>query len=191
MSKLQSTVLLALAALFTFAACSPDADGDTQPTFSSSPQAADYYGLWTINGENETQSKVKVSDNAFAFDNMPFAGIAKCLFPNQSATIENQSGYIVPCTGVAYTDRTVVYTLTPNNWTFEAVVGGARKLVDISFQSAYDGSNGSWGTLSRQSGVYTVVLWATTATVTDADSGQKTSQNISVKIQFTTTKRVK
>ncbi len=191
MIKTLSDVLLALAAVITFAACSPDSGDGMQLEYSSLAQSADYYGQWTINGESGTPSKVKVTDNAFIFSDMPFVGIAKCLFPDQPATIENPSGYIVPCADIAYTDRTIIYTLAPNNWAFEAAVGGAHKHVDVSFQSAYDGSNGSWGTLSRQSGVYTVVLWATAATVTDADTGQKTSHNISVKIQFTTTKRVK
>lgn len=191
MNKTLSVVLLALAVVITFAACSPNSDGDVETVYSSPSQSVDYYGQWTVNGENYTQSKVKVTDNAFVFDDMPFAGIAKCMFPNQTTVIENPPGYIVPCTNIAYTDRTVIYTLTPSNWTFEAVVGGVPKRVDISFLSAYDGSNGSWGTLSRQSGVYTVFLSATAATVTDIDSGQKTSHDISVKLQFTTTKRVK
>ena len=191
MNKTLLVALLALFAVITFAACSPGSDGSAELAYSSPAQTVDYYGQWTVNGESGTQSKVKVGDNAFVFDNMPFAGIAKCLFPNQPTVVENPSGYIVPYTGMAYTDRTVVYTLTPSNWTFEAIVGGTLKHIDISFMSAYNGTNGSWGTLSRQSGVYTIVLWATAATVTDTVTGQKTSHDISVKIQFTTTKRVK
>lgn len=146
--------------LLAVAACTDLENNGDNMSSNISGSAELYEGTWWVNEKQSREATVEVNNAAFFFKEMPYDGIIAQLFPDSKVTSVSGTGYVVPFTFKAYTDRSYLYVVQPEEWQFAANIDGNDCIVHITFNPIYNVNSGSWGSYSRQNGVFTLFLRA-------------------------------
>lgn len=159
--------------------------GDNSASDTPSAAEAIYSGTWWVNDKQSLDADVKVRSDAFFFNRMPYEDILALLFPGKKITGVSSEGYVVPFEMKAYTDRTYLYAINPTGWEFVADIDGKECSVGIMFSPVYNVNTGSWGSYSRQNGVFTLFLRATSLTCSGVYGPDAGAVPVDIKLKFT------
>lgn len=174
--------------LLAVSACADLDDGENGSSNDISGPAVLYEGTWWVNETPAGDAVATVSNDAFFFKEMPYDGIMAQLFPDSKVTNVSGEGYVVPFTLKAYTDRSYLYVVQPTEWRFFANIDGNDCNINITFNPIYDVNSGSWGTYSRQNGVFTLFLRAVSYKIYGLPNSEGEDIPVDLRLKFASAK---
>lgn len=186
MKRILHYILISLSLLSLSACTDAGSDINGMPSNDAGVEAT-YSGTWWVNDKQSQTTDVMVHGAAFFFSQMPYKDILTQLLPGKTVGEIEDEGYVVPFVVKAYNDRTYLYILQPTEWNFSATIDGKKCGVGIIFSPIYNVDNGSWGSYSRQTGVFTLFLRAASFKCTGLSDSDADAAPVDLRLKFTST----
>lgn len=141
-----------------------------------------YTGKWQVGSSTAPKSTILKCAKYFQLSKVPCDEIFAQLYPGKTITDArcNMGAELLLFDSMSPSGKSILYSLKPTTWTLMASVDGESHKVQLAISPISEGSNElSWGSLSK-TGVLTIILHATSATIDD-----DTTRPLSLTLTFT------
>lgn len=165
----------------TMQACANNDDDMLDASYNTETVMA-YTGKWQVGSSTAPNSTILKCAKYFQLSKVPCDEIFAQLYPGKTITDArcNMGAELLLFDSMSPSGKSILYSLKPTTWTLMASVDGESHKVQLAISPISEGSNElSWGSLSK-TGVLTIILHATSATIDDA-----TPRPLSLTLTFT------
>lgn len=165
----------------TMQACANNDDDMLDASYNTETVMA-YTGKWQVGSSTAPNSTILKCAKYFQLSKVPCDEIFAQLYPGKTITDArcNMGAELLLFDSMSPSGKSILYSLKPTTWTLMASVDGESHKVQLAISPISEGSNElSWGSLSK-TGVLTVILHATSATIDD-----DTTRPLSLTLTFT------
>ena len=165
----------------TMQACANNDDDMLNASYNTETVMA-YTGKWQVGSSTAPKSTILKCAKYFQLSKVPCDEIFAQLYPGKTITDArcNMGAELLLFDSMSPSGKSILYSLKPNTWTLTASVDGESHKVQLAISPISEGSNElSWGSLSK-TGVLTIILHATSATIDD-----DTTRPLSLTLTFT------
>ena len=165
----------------TMQACANNDDDMLNASYNTETVMA-YTGKWQVGGSTAPKSTILKCAKYFQLSKVPCDEIFAYLYPGKTITDArcNMGAELLLFDSMSPSGKSILYSLKPTTWTLMASVDGESHKVQLAISPISEGSNElSWGSLSK-TGVLTIILHATSATIDD-----DTTRPLSLTLTFT------
>lgn len=165
----------------TMQACANNDDDMLDASYNTETVMA-YTGKWQVGSSTAPESTILKCAKYFQLSKVPCYEIFAQLYPGKTITDArcNMGAELLLFDSMSPSGKSILYSLKPTTWTLMASVDGESHKVQLAISPISEGSNElSWGSLSK-TGVLTIILHATSATIDDA-----TPRPLSLTLTFT------
>lgn len=165
----------------TMQACANNDDDMLDASYNTETVMA-YTGKWQVGSSTAPKSTILKCAKYFQLSKVPCDEIFAQLYPGKNITDArcNMGAELLLFDSMSPSGKSILYSLKPTTWTLMASVDGESHKVQLAISPISEGSNElSWGSLSK-TGVLTIILHATSATIDDA-----TMRPLSLTLTFT------
>lgn len=165
----------------TMQACANNDDDMLDASYNTETVMA-YTGKWQVGSSTAPNSTILKCAKYFQLSKVPCDEIFAQLYPGKTITDArcNMGSELLLFDSMSPSGKSILYSLKPTTWTLMASVDGESHKVQLAISPISEGSNElSWGSLSK-TGVLTIILHATSATIDDA-----TPRPLSLTLTFT------
>lgn len=165
----------------TMQACANNDDDMLNASYNTETVMA-YTGKWQVGSSTAPKSTILKCAKYFQLSKVPCDEIFAQLYPGKTITDArcNMGAELLLFDSMSPSGKSILYSLKPTTWTLMASVDGESHKVQLAISPISEGSNElSWGSLSK-TGVLTIILHATSATIDDA-----TTHPLSLTLTFT------
>lgn len=153
----------------TMQACANNDDDMLDASYNTETVMA-YTGKWQVGSSTAPNSTILKCAKYFQLSKVPCDEIFAQLYPGKTITDArcNMGAELLMFDSMSPSGKSILYSLKPTTWTLMASVDGESHKVQLAISPISEGSNElSWGSLSK-TGVLTIILHATSATIDDA-----------------------
>lgn len=150
-------------------ACANNDDDMLNASYNTETVMA-YTGKWQVGSSTAPKSTILKCAKYFQLSKVPCDEIFAQLYPGKTITDArcNMGAELLLFDSMSPSGKSILYSLKPTTWTLMASVDGESHKVQLAISPISEGSNElSWGSLSK-TGVLTIILHATSATIDDA-----------------------
>lgn len=168
-------------AVATMQACANNDDDILGAPYNTETVMA-YTGKWQVGSSTAPKSTILKCAKYFQLSKVPCDEIFAQLYPGKTITDArcNMGSELLLFDSMSPSGKSILYSLKPTTWTLMASVDGESHKVQLAISPISEGSNElSWGSLSK-TGVLTIILHATSATIDD-----DTTHPLSLTLTFT------
>lgn len=168
-------------AVATMQACANNDDDMLGASYNTETVMA-YTGKWQVGSSTAPKSTILKCAKYFQLSKVPCDEIFAQLYPGKTITDArcNMGAELLLFDSMSPSGKSILYSLKPTTWTLMASVDGESHKVQLAISPISEGSNElSWGSLSK-TGVLTIILHATSATIDD-----DTTRPLSLTLTFT------
>ena len=168
-------------AVATMQACANNDDDILGASYNTETVMA-YTGKWQVGSSTAPNSTILKCAKYFQLSKGPCDEIFAQLYPGKTITDArcNMGAELLLFDSMSPSGKSILYSLKPTTWTLMASVDGESHKVQLAISPISEGSNElSWGSLSK-TGVLTIILHATSATIDDT-----TTRPLSLTLTFT------
>lgn len=165
----------------TMQACANNDDDMLDASYNTETVMA-YTGKWQVGSSTAPNSTILKCAKYFQLSKVPCDEILAQLYPGKTITDArcNMGAELLLFDSMSPSGKSILYSLKPTTWTLMASVDGESHKVQLAISPISEGSNElSWGSLSK-TGVLTIILHATSATIDDT-----TTRPLSLTLTFT------
>lgn len=165
----------------TMQACANNDDDMLDASYNTETVMA-YTGKWQVGSSTAPKSTILKCAKYFQLSKVPCDEIFAQLYPGKTITDArcNMGAELLLFDSMSPSGKSILYSLKPTTWTLMASVDGESHKVQLAISPISEGNNElSWGSLSK-TGVLTIILHATSATIDDA-----TTRPLSLTLTFT------
>lgn len=165
----------------TMQACANNDDDMLDASYNTETVMA-YTGKWQVGSSTAPESTILKCAKYFQLSKVPCDEILAQLYPGKTITDArcNMGSELLLFDSMSPSGKSILYSLKPTTWTLMASVDGESHKVQLAISPISEGSNElSWGSLSK-TGVLTIILHATSATIDD-----DTTRPLSLTLTFT------
>ena len=165
----------------TMQACANNDDDILGESYNTENVMA-YTGKWQVGSSTAPKSTILKCAKYFQLSKVPCDEIFAQLYPGKTITDArcNMGSELLLFDSMSPSGKSILYSLKPTTWTLMASVDGESHKVQLAISPISEGGNElSWGSLSK-TGVLTIILHATSATIDDA-----TTRPLSLTLTFT------
>lgn len=165
----------------TMQACANNDDDMLDASYNTETVMA-YTGKWQVGSSTAPESTILKCAKYFQLSKVPCNEIFAYLYPGKTITDArcNMGAELLLFDSMSPSGKSILYSLKPTTWTLMASVDGESHKVQLAISPISEGSNElSWGSLSK-TGVLTIILHATSATIDD-----DTTRPLSLTLTFT------
>ena len=165
----------------TMQACANNDDDMLNASYNTETVMA-YTGKWQVGSSTAPKSTILKCAKYFQLSKVPCDEIFAQLYPGKTITDArcNMGAELLLFDSMSPSGKSILYSLKPTTWTLMASVDGESHKVQLAISPISEGSNElSWGSLSK-TGVLTIILHATSATIDD-----DTTRPLSLTLTFT------
>ena len=165
----------------TMQACANNDDDMLGASYNTETVMA-YTGKWQVGSYTAPKSTILKCAKYFQLSKVPCEEIFAQLYPGKTITDArcNMGAELLLFDSMSPSGKSILYSLKPTTWTLMASVDGESHKVQLAISPISEGSNElSWGSLSK-TGVLTIILHATSATIDD-----DTTRPLSLTLTFT------
>lgn len=165
----------------TMQACANNDDDMLDASYNTETVMA-YTGKWQVGSSTAPKSTILKCAKYFQLSKVPCDEIFAQLYPGKTITDArcNMGAELLLFDSMSPSGKSILYSLKPTTWTLMASVDGESHKVQLAISPISEGSNElSWGSLSK-TGVLTIILHATSATIDD-----DTTRPLSLTLTFT------
>ncbi|MCI7119237.1 MAG: hypothetical protein MR933_05525 [Prevotella sp.] len=165
----------------TMQACANNDDDMLNASYNTETVMA-YTGKWQVGSSTAPKSTILKCAKYFQLSKVPCDEIFAQLYPGKTITDArcNMGVELLLFDSMSPSGKSILYSLKPTTWTLMASVDGESHKVQLAISPISEGSNElSWGSLSK-TGVLTIILHATSATIDD-----DTTRPLSLTLTFT------
>ena len=165
----------------TMQACANNDDDILDASYNTETVMA-YTGKWQVGSSTAPNSTILKCAKYFQLSKVPCDEILAQLYPGKTITDArcNMGSELLLFDSMSPSGKSILYSLKPTTWTLMASVDGESHKVQLAISPISEGSNElSWGSLSK-TGVLTIILHATSATIDD-----DTTRPLSLTLTFT------
>lgn len=165
----------------TMQACANNDDDILDASYNTETVMA-YTGKWQVGSSTAPESTILKCAKYFQLSKVPCDEIFAQLYPGKTITDArcNMGAELLLFDSMSPSGKSILYSLKPTTWTLMASVDGEIHKVQLAISPISEGSNElSWGSLSK-TGVLTIILHATSATIDDT-----TTRPLSLTLTFT------
>lgn len=165
----------------TMQACANNDDDMLDASYNTETVMA-YTGKWQVGSSTAPNSTILKCAKYFQLSKVPCDEIFAQLYPGKTITDArcNMGAELLLFDSMSPSGKSILYSLKPTTWTLMASVDGESHKVQLAISPISEGSNElSWGSLSK-TGVLTIILHATSATIDD-----DTTRPLSLTLTFT------
>ena len=165
----------------TMQACANNDDDMLDASYNTETVMA-YTGKWQVGSSTAPNSTILKCAKYFQLSKVPCDEIFAQLYPGKTITDArcNMGSELLLFDSMSPSGKSILYSLKPTTWTLMASVDGESHKVQLAISPISEGSNElSWGSLSK-TGVLTIILYATSATIDD-----DTTRPLSLTLTFT------
>lgn len=165
----------------TMQACANNDDDMLNASYNTETVMA-YTGKWQVGSYTAPKSTILKCAKYFQLSKVPCDEIFAQLYPGKIITDArcNMGAELLLFDSMSPSGKSILYSLKPTTWTLMASVDGESHKVQLAISPISEGSNElSWGSLSK-TGVLTIILHATSATIDD-----DTTRPLSLTLTFT------
>lgn len=165
----------------TMQACANNDDDMLNASYNTETVMA-YTGKWQVGSSTAPKSTILKCAKYFQLSKVPCDEIFAQLYPGKTITDArcNMGAELLLFDSMSPSGKSILYSLKPTTWTLMASVDGENHKVQLAISPISEGSNElSWGSLSK-TGVLTIILHATSATIDD-----DTTRPLSLTLTFT------
>lgn len=165
----------------TMQACANNDDDMLDASYNTETVMA-YTGKWQVGSYTAPKSTILKCAKYFQLSKVPCEEIFAQLYPGKTITDArcNMGAELLLFDSMSPSGKSILYSLKPTTWTLMASVDGESHKVQLAISPISEGSNElSWGSLSK-TGVLTIILHATSATIDD-----DTTRPLSLTLTFT------
>lgn len=165
----------------TMQACANNDDDMLDASYNTETVMA-YTGKWQVDSSTAPNSTILKCAKYFQLSKVPCDEIFAQLYPGKTITDArcNMGAELLFFDSMSPSGKSILYSLKPTTWTLMASVDGESHKVQLAISPISEGSNElSWGSLSK-TGVLTIILHATSATIDD-----DTTRPLSLTLTFT------
>ena len=165
----------------TMQACANNDDDMLDASYNTETVMA-YTGKWQVGSSTAPNSTILKCAKYFQLSKVPCDEIFAQLYPGKTITDArcNMGAELLLFDSMSPSGKSILYSLKPTTWTLMASVDGESHKVQLAISPISEGSNElSWGSLSK-TGVLTIILHATSATIDD-----DTTHPLSLTLTFT------
>lgn len=165
----------------TMQACANNDDDMLNASYNTETVMA-YTGKWQVGSSTAPKSTILKCAKYFQLSKVPCDEIFAQLYPGKTITDArcNMGSELLLFDSMSPSGKSILYSLKPTTWTLMASVDGESHKVQLAISPISEGSNElSWGSLSK-TGVLTIILHATSATIDD-----DTTRPLSLTLTFT------
>lgn len=165
----------------TMQACANNDDDMLDASYNTETVMA-YTGKWQVGSSTAPNSTILKCAKYFQLSKVPCDEIFAQLYPGKTITDArcNMGAELLLFDSMSPSGKSILYSLKPTTWTLMASVDGESHKVQLAISPISEGSNElSWGSLSK-TGVLTIILHATSATIDD-----ETTRPLSLTLTFT------
>ena len=165
----------------TMQACANNDDDMLNASYNTETVMA-YTGKWQVGSSTAPKSTILKCAKYFQLSKVPCDEIFAQLYPGKTITDArcNMGAELLLFDSMSPSGKSILYSLKPTTWTLMASVDGESHKVQLAISPISEGSNElSWGSLSK-TGVRTIILHATSATIDD-----DTTRPLSLTLTFT------
>lgn len=165
----------------TMQACANNDDDMLDASYNTETVMA-YTGKWQVGSSTAPKSTILKCAKYFQLSKVPCDEIFAQLYPGKTITDArcNMGAELLLFDSMSPSGKSILYSLKPTTWTLMASVDGESHKVQLAISPISEGSNElSWGSLSK-TGVITIILHATSATIDD-----DTTRPLSLTLTFT------
>lgn len=165
----------------TMQACANNDDDMLGASYNTETVMA-YTGKWQVGSSTAPKSTILKCAKYFQLSKVPCDEIFAYLYPGKIITDArcNMGAELLLFDSMSPSGKSILYSLKPTTWTLMASVDGESHKVQLAISPISEGSNElSWGSLSK-TGVLTIILHATSATIDD-----DTTRPLSLTLTFT------
>lgn len=165
----------------TMQACANNDDDMLDASYNTETVMA-YTGKWQVGSSTAPNSTILKCAKYFQLSKVPCDEILAQLYPGKTITDArcNMGSELLLFDSMSPSGKSILYSLKPTTWTLMASVDGESHKVQLAISPISEGSNElSWGSLSK-TGVLTIILHATSATIDD-----DTTRPLSLTLTFT------
>ncbi len=165
----------------TMQACANNDDDLLAASYNTETVMA-YTGKWQVGSSTAPNSTILKCAKYFQLSKVPCDEIFAQLYPGKTITDArcNMGSELLLFDSMSPSGKSILYSLKPTTWTLMASVDGESHKVQLAISPISEGSNElSWGSLSK-TGVLTIILHATSATIDD-----DTTHPLSLTLTFT------
>lgn len=165
----------------TMQACANNDDDMLNASYNTETVMA-YTGKWQVGSSTAPNSTILKCAKYFQLSKVPCDEIFAQLYPGKTITDArcNMGAELLLFDSMSPSGKSILYSLKPTTWTLMASVDGESHKVQLAISPISEGSNElSWGSLSK-TGVLTIILHATSATIDD-----DTTHPLSLTLTFT------
>lgn len=165
----------------TMQACANNDDDMLDASYNTETVMA-YTGKWQVGSSTAPNSTILKCAKYFQLSKVPCDEIFAQLYPGKTITDArcNMGAELLLFDSMSPSGKSILYSLKPTTWTLMASVDGESHKVQLAISPISEGSNElSWGSLSK-TGVLTIILHATSATIDDT-----TTRPLSLTLTFT------
>lgn len=165
----------------TMQACANNDDDMLDASYNTETVMA-YTGKWQVGSSTAPSSTILKCAKYFQLSKVPCDEIFAQLYPGKTITDArcNMGAELLLFDSMSPSGKSILYSLKPTTWTLMASVDGESHKVQLAISPISEGSNElSWGSLSK-TGVLTIILHATSATIDD-----DTTRPLSLTLTFT------
>lgn len=165
----------------TMQACANNEDDMLNASYNTETVMA-YTGKWQVGSSTAPESTILKCAKYFQLSKVPCDEIFAQLYPGKTITDArcNMGSELLLFDSMSPSGKSILYSLKPTTWTLMASVDGESHKVQLAISPISEGSNElSWGSLSK-TGVLTIILHATSATIDD-----DTTRPLSLTLTFT------
>lgn len=152
----------------TMQACANNDDDMLDASYNTETVMA-YTGKWQVGSFTAPESTILKCAKYFQLSKVPCDEIFAQLYPGKTITDArcNMGAELLLFDSMSPSGKSILYSLKPTTWTLMASVDGESHKVQLAISPISEGSNElSWGSLSK-TGVLTIILHATSATIDD------------------------
>lgn len=152
----------------TMQACANNDDDMLDASYNTETVMA-YTGKWQVGSSTAPNSTILKCAKYFQLSKVPCDEIFAQLYPGKTITDArcNMGSELLLFDSMSPSGKSILYSLKPTTWTLMASVDGESHKVQLAISPISEGSNElSWGSLSK-TGVLTIILHATSATIDD------------------------
>lgn len=165
----------------TMQACANNDDDMLNASYNTETVMA-YTGKWQVGSSTAPKSTILKCAKYFQLSKVPCDEIFAQLYSGKTITDArcNMGAELLLFDSMSPSGKSILYSLKPTTWTLMASVDGESHKVQLAISPISEGSNElSWGSLSK-TGVLTIILHATSATIDD-----DTTRPLSLTLTFT------
>ncbi len=165
----------------TMQACANNDDDMLNASYNTETVMA-YTGKWQVGSSTAPKSTILKCAKYFQLSKVPCDEIFAQLYPGKTITDArcNMGAELLLFDSMSPSGKSILYSLKPTTWTLMASVDGESHKVQLAISPISEGSNElSWGSLLK-TGVLTIILHATSATIDD-----DTTRPLSLTLTFT------